>query len=123
MAKHHDLDRFGPITAAQQDQELKDTPEDEVEGGPEHRQQDARDLIMLEPRTPRPTTTAEFPHPTGLRGDQRGDQVVVVPMSVRHSDHHHAHEIPFTVVAKGGLSLKGSLEDSHVVTSEADCAK
>ncbi|GAA3664225.1 hypothetical protein GCM10022224_030310 [Nonomuraea antimicrobica] len=54
-------------TATQQDQELKDTPEDEVEGRPQHRQQDARDLIMLEPRTPRPTSTAEFPHPTGIR--------------------------------------------------------
>ncbi|GAA3700760.1 hypothetical protein GCM10022224_078260 [Nonomuraea antimicrobica] len=65
VAKHHDLRRLGPITATQQDQELKGTPEDEVEGRPQHRQQDARDLIMLEPRTPRSTSTAEFPHPTG----------------------------------------------------------
>lgn len=49
MTKHHDLGRFGPLTAAQQEQELKDTPEDEVKEGPRHRQQDARDLIMLEP--------------------------------------------------------------------------
>ncbi|MEU4508724.1 hypothetical protein AB0G05_04440 [Nonomuraea wenchangensis] len=49
MTKHHDLGRFGPVTAAQQEQELKDTPEDEVKEGPRHRQQDARDLIMLEP--------------------------------------------------------------------------
>ncbi|MEV4579540.1 hypothetical protein AB0K16_40460 [Nonomuraea jabiensis] len=47
MTKHHDLSRFGPITATQQDQELKDTPEEEIEGRPQHRQQDARDLIML----------------------------------------------------------------------------
>ncbi|MGI5490311.1 hypothetical protein [Microtetraspora malaysiensis] len=52
MTKHHDLGRLGPITAAQQDQELKDTPENEVEGGPRHRQQDAGALIMLEATNP-----------------------------------------------------------------------
>ncbi|WP_218011175.1 hypothetical protein [Herbidospora mongoliensis] len=34
MTKHHDLGRLGPITATQQDQELEDTPEDEVEKEP-----------------------------------------------------------------------------------------
>jgi hypothetical protein len=44
MTKHHDLGRLGPIIAAQQDQELKDTVEDEAEGEPRHRQQNAREI-------------------------------------------------------------------------------
>lgn len=59
---------LGPVIATQQDQELKDTPEDEGEGGPRHRQQDAQDLIMLKPRAPRSTTTAKFPRRTGCSG-------------------------------------------------------
>jgi hypothetical protein len=38
MPEREDLDLLGPVTAPEQDQELKDTAEDQVQDRPEHQQ-------------------------------------------------------------------------------------
>jgi hypothetical protein len=40
VAEHQDLDLLGTATAPEQDQELENTPNDEVQQGPEHEQRE-----------------------------------------------------------------------------------
>jgi hypothetical protein len=85
MPEREDLDLLGPVTAPEQDQELKDTAEDQVQHRPEHEQRSCPLREQAQAMTP-PLNSIDpgFRTPQARHGSLRKQaQATAIPVAGR----------------------------------------